>query len=90
MQLTKHARTRMQQRGVTGTILDLLYTYGRYVERGSAGAIVHFDKHARALIRKTISRKEYARIEAKLNAYAVEAPDGSILTVGYRYKHIHA
>ena len=60
MQLTKHARTRMQQRGITQTILDLLFTYGRFVERGKAGAIVHFDKRAREFIRKHLLRKEYA------------------------------
>jgi len=90
MQLTKHAQTRMQQRGITENILDLLYTYGRHVERGSAGALLHFDKRARELIRKSTSRKEYARIEQKLNAYIVEAADGSVVTVGYRYKPVHA
>ena len=90
MQLTRHARIRMQQRGITETILDLLYAYGRFVERGKAGAIVHFDKRAREFVKKTLSRRDYARIEPKLNAYIVEARDGSILTVGYRYKPIHA
>jgi hypothetical protein len=90
MQLTKHAQTRMQQRGITETVLDLLYTYGRHVERGSAGAIVHFDKRAREIIRKSTPRKEYARIEQKLNAYIVESSDGSIVAVGYRYRPIHA
>jgi hypothetical protein len=60
------------------------------VERGSAGAIVHFDKRARELIRKSTSRKEHARIEQKLNAYIVESSDGAIVTVGYRYKPVHA
>lgn len=79
----------MQQRRITQSILDLLYAYGRFVERGKTGLIVHFDKGAREFVRKTLSRKEYARIEPKLNAYLVEGPDGSILTVGHRYRPIH-
>jgi hypothetical protein len=90
MQITQHAHTRMQQRGLSKFILDLLYSYGRFVERGKAGVIVHFDKRAREFIRKSLPRKEYARIEPKLNAYVVEAPDGSIITVGYRNKSIRA
>jgi len=88
MQLTKHARIRMQQRAITRSILDLLDAYGRYIERGKAGAIVYFDKRARELIKKNIPQKEFVRIEPKLSAYFVEADDGSIITVGYRYKHI--
>ena len=90
MQLTQHARARMQQRAINEAVLELLYTHGRYVERGKSGSIIHFDKRARDLIRKRKSRTEYARIEHKLDAYVVEASDGSILTVGHRYKPIHA
>ena len=90
MQLTQHARARMQQRAINETVLELLYTHGRHVEGGKAGSIIHFDRRARDLIRKTKSRTEYARIEHKLNAYVVEAADGAVVTVGYRYKPVHA
>jgi hypothetical protein len=86
MQLTQHARARMQQRAVNETVLELLYTHGRHVERGKTGSIIHFDRRARDLIRQN---KEYAQIEQKLNAYIVESSDGSILTVGHRFKPIH-
>jgi hypothetical protein len=89
MQLTQHARARMQQRAINETVLELLYAHGRHVERGKAGSIIHFDRRARDLIRQNKSRKEYAQIEQKLNAYIVESSDGSILTVGYRFKPIH-
>lgn len=90
MDLTQHARTRMQQRGISKAVLQLLRTYGRTVPARSEGALVYFDKKARELIRRETSRCEYARLEPKLKAYCVEAPDGRVLTVGYRYKPIHA
>lgn len=90
MQLTKHAHTRMQQRGISKFVMKLLYTYGREVERGSHQALLYFDKRARQLIRQDIPPKYYARIEPKLNTYAIESADGSVITVGFRYKPVRA
>lgn len=90
MQLTKHAQTRMQQRGISKSVMDLLETHGRYVERGKRGAIVYVDKRARERIRRNTSPTEFARIEQKLHAYFVEGDDGSIITVGYRHKPVRA
>ncbi|NEX23641.1 hypothetical protein G3480_25770 [Thiorhodococcus mannitoliphagus] len=88
MQLTKHAQFRMQQRAISESVLDLLYAYGREIEQGKAGTLVYFDKCARDRIKKDTPRKTFARIEPKLNAYAVEDDDGAIVTVGYRYKPV--
>ena len=90
MQLTKHAQTRMQQRGIPKSVLDLLDVHGRHVERGKRGAIVYFDKRARERIRRNTPRAEFARIEPKLHTYFVEGDDGSIITVGYRLKPVRA
>lgn len=89
MHLTKHARTRMQQRGISKSVLGLLYTYGRDVERGRHEALIYFDKQARELVKKAVSRQEYASLDKKLNAYLVEGSDGAVLTVGHRYKPVH-
>jgi hypothetical protein len=88
MHLTKHAHTRMQQRGISSSVVNLLYTYGRDVERGKREALLYFDKTARDMIQKALPREEYAQIDKKLNAYMVVASDGSVVTVGHRYKEI--
>jgi hypothetical protein len=46
--LTRHAQSRMQQRGVSTATLDALLKLGRVSHVGSARDIVFFDKKARA------------------------------------------
>jgi hypothetical protein len=89
MHFTKHAQNRMQQRGIMNPIIDLLYSYGREIRRSKAGDLIYFDKRAREQLRKDLPRHEYVRIQPKLKAYVVEGEDGSIVTVGYRFRSIH-
>jgi hypothetical protein len=88
MNLTNHAQARMQQRGINITVLEYLDDYGCYLEQGHKGSIVYFDKRAKALLKKELSRREFARIERKLNAYYVVSNEGAVITVGHRTKPI--
>ena len=88
MQLTFHAEKRMQQRGINTAILEYLDEFGCYLEKGSKGSIVFFDKRAKNLLRKELSRREFARIERKLNTYYIVSNEGSVITVGHRTKPI--
>jgi hypothetical protein len=88
MQLTHHAQARMQQRGIDSTVLDYLDEFGCYLEQGNKGSIVYFNKKAKALMRKELSRREFANVERKLKAYYVVSNEGTVITVGHRTKPI--
>ena len=86
---TDHARARLQQRGIPETIIESLMEFGReaYDHRGSA--IVYFDHRSRDRLRRTLGQNAYKRLEAHLDAYAVVARDGAIVTVGHRTHRIN-
>jgi hypothetical protein len=74
--LTDHARTRMRQRGIPAAVVADLLAYGRSEHDHRGGTIVYFDREARA----------YARRSSR--AYLVLANDGTVVTVGHRYRRI--
>lgn len=79
MPFTDHARARMQQRGIRPDALEALLDYGRTCHLHSEGReLVYFGKQAR----KGIPDARLARI------YAVLASDGTVITVGHRYRRV--
>lgn len=86
--VTAHAQARSQQRGVDPHLVELLLEYGaRQYSHGCR--IFHFqDRKAQRRLRKGISDTEWKAVERKLNAYAVVADSGALVTVGRRYKPV--
>lgn len=87
--VSSHAQTRMQQRGVTPILLDLLDAYGatEYDHRGAA--MRYFNKAARRRLQHAEGKDVYRAVEAKLNVYAIVARDGCLITVGRRDHRIN-
>lgn len=87
--LTHHAQARLQQRGIPALVIESLLDYGReeYDHRGSR--VVYFDHRAREELRRVVSNEAYKRMERHLDAYAVVALDGEIVTVGHRCRRIN-
>jgi RimJ/RimL family protein N-acetyltransferase len=84
---TEHARTRMQQRGIPSAAVDLLINYGKSAPAGDGCELVFFDKAARArLFRDNPAAAREA--ERLCRTYAVLGNDGSVVTVGHRYRRI--
>ena len=83
-----HARVRMQQRGIGESILERLIEFGetRHDHRGSE--ILFFNKAARRRLASRLGATALKSMERQLNAYAVVATDGTVTTVGHRYKRI--
>lgn len=85
--LTPHARARMQQRGIRAEALEALLDFGRtaHVDRGRE--IVFFDKAARARLvrRNPVVAREAERLR---RTYAILGSDGTVITVGHRYRRI--
>lgn len=87
--LTEHAQARLQQRGIPGTVLESLLDFGREAHDHHGSAIVYFDHRARERLRRAFGRDTYKRLEPHLDAYAVVAADGSVVTVGHRTQRIN-
>jgi hypothetical protein len=81
---TKHANIRMQQRGISAVVLQYLQEVGEISHDGHGARLLTFSKKSKSRLRKMLEQKEYARIESKLNVYAVVSEHGSIITVGYK------
>ena len=89
LQITNHARARLQQRGIPMPVLDCLLTFGKKVHDHPGAEILFFDHHARNQIRRTYGEHDFKRLESKLDTYAVIGSDGAVLTVGHRTKRIN-
>ena len=84
--LTEHARTRMRQRAIPPLAVEALLAYGRGEHDHHGGTILFFDKAAR----RRLERERLDRaLEHCLDAYAVVASTGEIITVGHRVRRIH-
>ena len=89
LQITDHARARLQQRGIPLPVLDCLLNFGKKVHDHHGAEILFFDHQARNQIRRTYGEHSFKRIESKLDTYAVIGSDGAVLTVGHRTKRIN-
>ena len=83
--LSRHARTRMQQRSIPPIIVAPIWEYGCNIRHD--GASVYFlNREARNRLKRHIGARPYAQMENRLDAYVVVSDDGTIVTVGWRYK----
>jgi hypothetical protein len=85
MDLTRHARARMQQRGIDTAALGALLDYGRVARAGRGVDIVYFDKRARVQLARAVAAPAADRV---CKSYAVVASDGTVITVGHRTRRI--
>jgi hypothetical protein len=81
---TKHAKSRMQQRGLSPFIVDLLVLYGDEEHDGRGGVRYYFTKKSSKRLRQDLGNPVYKKIKHFLDAYAAEC-DGHIVTVGWRH-----
>lgn len=87
--MTNHARARIQQRGIPEVVVENLLDFGREAYDHHGSRVVYFDRRAREELRRACGDTTYKRIEARLDAYAVVASDGDVITVGHRSRHIN-
>ena len=88
--LTRHAAARMQQRGIRAEALEALLDFGRERHIHFRGReIVYFDKKARArLARSRAVAPAKAGAERFSRTYAILGSDGTVITVGHRFRRI--
>ena len=85
LELTDHAAARMQQRGIRAQALEALLDYGRVVHVEGGRDIVYFDKKSRARLAKAGGGADADRLT---RTYAILASDGTVVTVGHRFRRI--
>ena len=83
--LSQHARARMQQRGISAATIEALLDFGREVHVDRGCDVVFLDKRARARLAKA---NPTAAAERIAKSYAIVASDGTVITVGHRYRRI--
>lgn len=88
LDLAAHARVRMQQRGIPADTVDLVLDYGRQVHDHRGAVICYLDKAARRRIERECDRGQLRVCGRALNAYVVLSTEGSVMTVGHRYRRI--
>lgn len=88
-QLTQHAATRMQQRGIKEQTLECLFEFGSKVNDYRGGVVVFFDKQARKRMSNDLDKDKIRRMDSQMDAYAVISDHGEIITVGHRTKRIN-
>ena len=86
--LTRHAMVRMQQRGIGEQTIDDLLAYGRPMHDHHGAEIIFFDKAAKRRLAEEQGGRLDERLTKLTRTYAVFADDGSVRTVGWRYKRI--
>lgn len=85
LRLTEHARARMQQRAIPPAVVEALLAYGRGEHDHRGGTLLYFNKGARRRLERARRMRE---LERHLDAYAVVACTGEVITVGHRDKRI--
>lgn len=87
-QMTRHATARAQQRGLPPLIVDWLDTYGARAQDRRGAAILYFDKASRRNLERDVGSQVVDRLRPLLDAYLVMADDGTVITLGWRFKRL--
>ena len=86
LELTRHAQTRCQQRGISPELLDLVYVHG-VLRHTSKGFSCYMDKRSRDRARTAIGEDAYRALADKLDFYFVLDIDRRhVLTVAHRLR----
>ena len=84
--VSRHARRRMQQRGIAQNAVDTLLEYGREHHDHHGAIVVMLDRTARRRI--VLGGAHNVEVDALRGLYAVVASDGCVCTVGHRTRRL--
>jgi hypothetical protein len=86
--MTHHAAIRRQQRGIPEAALTCLMRFGKSMHDNRGGEILYFDKRAKKRCLTTLGKEAYRKLDGCFNVYAVRSLNGSLLTIGHRFKRL--
>lgn len=81
---TRHAITRMQQRGIPPMVDQLLDLYGQEEHDGHGAVTLYLNKNSIRNIERDFGRRPVSRLAEWFDAYKVKSLDGHTITVGHR------
>jgi hypothetical protein len=85
--VSRHARARMQQRGIAPSALDCLLDFGREHYDHHGAVVIMLDRRARRRIARVRAARA-GQVDALRGLYAVVASDGCVRTVGHRTRRL--
>lgn len=89
MDETRHAEQRAQQRCVPPLIRDWLADYGTRMPDRRGGVVCFFDQKSRKRLSSYVGKEVVKRLAPLLDSYLVlSADEGSVITMGWRYRRI--
>ena len=86
---TRHARTRMQQRGIPADLVDRILRYGREVHDHHGAVVMLIDRAGEARMRRD-GEARGVNVDRLRGLYVVMGTDGTIRTVGHRTRRLHS
>jgi len=84
---TRHARSRMQQRGISPALVDGVLRYGREVHDHHGAVVMMVDRASRARMARD-GEVAGAPVDRLRGIYVVVTADGRIRTVGHRTRRL--
>lgn len=87
MHLTRHAYTRVQQRGISPLVIDLIRQFGSSEPAGDGCCKLFFDKQARKRLRPYAGPLANL-LNDHLDAYIVVGADDRVITAAHRTERI--
>lgn len=91
MNISEHAKARMQQRGIDPFVLDLAVRYGKKSYDHHGGVRRFFDKSSRRRIQKNLGRNVYEHLRPLLDTVVIhDVEEQTVITVEHRLKRIRA
>jgi len=86
---TRHARSRMQQRGIPPALVDRVLRYGREVHDHHGAVVVLVDRAAGERMRRD-GEAHGVELDRLRGVYVVVGTDGTVRTVGHRTRRLYA
>jgi len=86
--ISEHAKTRMQQRGISAEAVEWLLAYGETMHDHHGAEICYFTKRSRHDMTTDLGQNTMKRCEKLMNSYLVIGADGAVITIGHRYQRI--
>jgi hypothetical protein len=85
--LSRHARARMQQRGIAPDTVETVLQYGREQHDRHGGVIVYLDNRSRGRMQKAHGKRS-AKIDTSSGVFVVLTTGGTVLTFGHRFRRV--
>jgi hypothetical protein len=82
--LSKHSKTRCQQRCIPPIVQNWLDEFGVIREQRGGCLKVFFNRDSQKEMGKKYGRQFVRENKKYLNAYRVESPNGTVITAGWR------